>query len=98
MGEFSEASRMAPSPRGTGLQLMQFKNPASTKNENKNNGNSTLKKINRPVAIAVRFPSHPARALLICTFADGSSRGRERWQRWQREYSRGRWGPPKPRH
>jgi hypothetical protein len=34
---------------------MQFNNPASTKNENKKNDNSTLKKIDGPVAFAARF-------------------------------------------
>jgi hypothetical protein len=43
---------------------MQFNNSASTKKENKNNDNSTLKKIKWPVAFAPRFPSHPARARL----------------------------------
>jgi hypothetical protein len=72
-------------PRGTGLQLMQFNNPASTKNENKKYENSTLKKINQPVAFAARFtacpanldytrfPSHPARVRLLCAFANGAS-------------------------
>ena len=36
---------------------MQFNNPTSTKNENKKYDNSTLKKINRPIAFAARFPS-----------------------------------------
>ena len=53
---------------------MQFNNPTSTKNENKKYDNSTLKKINRPVAFAARFPSHPARARLLCAFADRRER------------------------
>src|SRR5512133_2108428 len=39
---------------------MQFNNPTSAKNENQKYDNSTLKKINRPVSSAARFPSHPA--------------------------------------
>jgi hypothetical protein len=34
---------------------MQFNNPTSTKNENKKKDNSTLKKIDGPVAFAARF-------------------------------------------
>ena len=58
---------------------MQFNNPTSTKNENKQYDNSTLKKINRrrPVArvqqSGYRFPSHPARARLLCAFAASAS-------------------------
>ena len=66
--------RMVPgSARGTGLQLMQFNNPTSTKNENKKYDNSTLKKINRPLAFGARFPSHRPRPRLVCAFAAGAS-------------------------
>ena len=51
---------------------MQFNNPASTKMKQKYD-NSTLKKINRPVAFAACSPSHPARVRLLCAFADGAS-------------------------
>jgi hypothetical protein len=39
------------------------------KNENKKYDNSTLKKINQPVAFAAPFCFHPARALLLCALA-----------------------------
>ncbi len=46
---------------------MQFNNPTQQKNENKKYDNSTLQKINRPVAVvAMRFCSHPAGARLFC--------------------------------
>ena len=40
---------------------------------NKKYDNSTLKKINRPVAFAARFPSHSTRVRVLCTLADRSS-------------------------
>jgi len=56
------------------LQLTPFNNPASTRNENKEYDNFTVKKINRPVAFAARFPARAARACVLCAFANGSSR------------------------
>src|SRR6266550_1289394 len=53
--------------RGAGTQPQQ-------RNENKKYDNSRLKKINQPVASAARFPSHPARPRLLCTFAASASR------------------------
>jgi hypothetical protein len=53
---------------------MQFNNPASTKNENKKYDNSTLKKINRPVASAARFSSHPGHPRLLYAFAKSAGR------------------------
>src|SRR5436190_24312631 len=52
---------------------MQFNNPTSTKNENENKkyNNSRLKKINQPVALAARFPSHPAHPRRSCAFTSG---------------------------
>jgi hypothetical protein len=58
---------------GTGLQLMQFNNPTSTKNENKKYDNSTLKKINWPVAFAARLSSYTTRPRMLCAFANGAS-------------------------
>jgi hypothetical protein len=48
----------------------------SNLNQNKNRkyDNFTLNKINRPVAFAARFPSHPTRAHLLCAFADRARR------------------------
>src|SRR5438477_12506071 len=80
---------MVPSSTRNWIGINAVQQSSSTKSKNKNNDNSTLKKIH--------LPSNPALANLICTSADGSSRGRERWQRRQREHSRGRWCPQKPR-
>jgi hypothetical protein len=40
---------------------LQFNNPASTRNENSKYDNSTTKKLDQPLALAMRFPFHPAR-------------------------------------
>ena len=52
---------------------MQFNNPTSTKNENKNMTTLHLRNSISRVAFAARFSSHPARARLLCAFADGAS-------------------------
>jgi len=53
---------------------MQFNNPTQQKNENKKYDNSTLQKINRPVAVGVmRFCSRPAGARLFWAFTDNES-------------------------
>jgi hypothetical protein len=52
---------------------MQFNNPTSTKNENKKYDNSTLKKINWPVAFTARFTSHRSRPRLFYAFAERAS-------------------------
>src|SRR5205814_6870317 len=65
--------RMVPgSARGTGLQLMYFTIQPPQKNENKKYDNSTLEKVNRPLAFAARFPSHRPRPRLVCAFAAGA--------------------------
>jgi hypothetical protein len=51
---------------------MQFNNPTSTRNENKEYDNSTFRKIKWMVAFAACFPPHPARPHLLCAFADGA--------------------------
>ena len=51
---------------------MQFNNPTWTKNEIQKNENSTLKKLNRPVAFAVQFPSDRAHARVLCSFVDAA--------------------------
>jgi hypothetical protein len=56
------------------MQLIQFKNVTYTKNENKNYDNSTIKKIQRAVALAARFHSHRAHAWMLCVFAASASR------------------------
>src|SRR6266487_669406 len=53
-------------PSGTGLQLMQLNNLASTKYGNKKCDNCTFKKFN-PVV------SHPARPWRLCAFTGGES-------------------------
>ena len=51
---------------------MQFNNPPPTKNQKYDN--STLQKINRPVAVvAMRFCSRPAGARLFWAFTDSES-------------------------
>jgi hypothetical protein len=50
---------------------MQFNNPTSTKRTKYDN--STLQQIKRPLAFATRSPSDPARARLLCAFADSTS-------------------------
>jgi hypothetical protein len=51
---------------------MQFNNPASTKKRKQKCDNVTLKKINRRVAFAARFPSHPTSVGLLRAFADSA--------------------------
>jgi len=46
------------------LQLTQFNRSASTKNENKNNDNSTLKKTNHSAIFVLLVPIHRMRAAL----------------------------------
>src|SRR5439155_16779425 len=58
---------------GTGLQLKQSTIQPQQKNENKKYANSTLKKINRRVAFAARFSSHPAHVSPLWPCAGESS-------------------------
>jgi hypothetical protein len=60
---------MVPGSARNWIAVNAAKHSKPKKNENKKYDNSTLKKINRPVAFAERFLSHPARARLLRVFA-----------------------------
>jgi len=61
---------------------MQFNNPASTQNENKNYDNSTLNKINGPVAFAILFITHGVRFRRHYARAEGGSGTQHQHELW----------------
>src|SRR6476620_11776 len=67
--------RMVPGSARNWIAVNAVQHSFLNKNENKTYDNSTVKTLNRPVASAARFASHPARARLLCAFAPESFRG-----------------------
>jgi hypothetical protein len=66
--------RLIPGSAWNSIAVNAVQQSNLNRNENKNYDNSTFKTINRPVAFAARFSSHPTSALLLCSFAAGAGR------------------------